>query len=217
MLTIPSLLKVRIESTCVLNGKINFMNSRVFPMGCCVPPRQFKSSENPLATLHKQGHISIAQLDDLLLQSRTYDHCVKNVTDTTFLLDKLDLVVHPEKSTFIPSQMLVILEFIINSLTMTIQLTTEKPLGLKTVCVEFLRATTLSIREVASAIGRMVASFHGVMHAPLFFRHLEKNKCLALEEAMPTSLSQQAKCELQWWCDHVITANNVISHVEPQH
>ena len=100
---------------------------------------------------------------------------------------------------------------------MTIQLTTEKPLGLKTVCVEFLRATTLSIREVASAIGRVVASFHGVMHAPLFFRHLEKNKCLASEEAMPTSLSQQAKCELQWWCDHVITANNVISHVEPQH
>ena len=185
----------------------------------CAPPPVHKRSENPLATLHKQGHISIAHPDDLLLQSQTYDHCVKNVIDATFLLDKLDLVVHPEKSTFIPSQVLVILilGFIINSLTMTIQLTTEKPLGLKTVCVEFLRATTLSIREVTSAIGRMVASFHGVMHAPLFFRHLEKSKCLALEEAMPTSLSQQAKCELQWWCDHVITANNVISHVEPQH
>ena len=193
------------EFTCLPNGLL------------CAPPPVHKSSENPLATLHKQGHISIAHPDDLLLQSQTYDHCVKNVIDTTFLLDKLDLVVHPEKSTFIPSQVLVILGFIINSLTMTIQLTTEKPLGLKTVWVEFLRATTLSIRKVASAIGRMVASFHGVMHAPLFFRHLEKNKCLALEEAMPTSLSQQAKCELQWWCDHVITANNVISHVEPQH
>ena len=31
------------------------------------------------------------------------------------------------------------------------------------------------------------------------------------------SLSQQAKCELQWWCDNVMTAHNVISHVEPQH
>ena len=31
------------------------------------------------------------------------------------------------------------------------------------------------------------------------------------------SLSQQARCELQWWCDNVMTAHNVISHVEPQH
>ena len=31
------------------------------------------------------------------------------------------------------------------------------------------------------------------------------------------SLSQPAKCELQWWCDNVMTAHNVVSHVEPQH
>ena len=31
------------------------------------------------------------------------------------------------------------------------------------------------------------------------------------------SLSQQARCELQWWCDNVMTAHNMISHVEPQH
>ena len=31
------------------------------------------------------------------------------------------------------------------------------------------------------------------------------------------SLSQQAKSELQWWWDNVVTAHSVISHVEPQH
>ena len=31
------------------------------------------------------------------------------------------------------------------------------------------------------------------------------------------SLSQPAKCELQWWCDNVMTVHNVVSHVEPQH
>ena len=31
------------------------------------------------------------------------------------------------------------------------------------------------------------------------------------------SLSKQAKSELQWWCDNVLTPCNVISHVEPQH
>ena len=78
------------------------------------------------------------------------------------------------------------------------------------------------MREVASAIGRIVASFPGVMHGPLFYRHLEKDKCLALQQAKGNfdahmSLSQQAKCELQWWCDNVMTADNVISHVAPQH
>ena len=72
--------------------------------------------------------------------------------------------------------MLVILGFIINSSTVTTQLTTEKAVGLKTVCVEFLRATTLSVCEVVSVIGRIVASFPGVLHGPLYYRHLEKGK-----------------------------------------
>ena len=53
---------------------------------------------------------------------------------------------------------------------MTIVTTTEKAVGLKTVCVEFLRATTLSIKEVASEIGRIVASFPGVMHGRLYYK-----------------------------------------------
>ena len=71
---------------------------------------------------------------------------------------------------FIPCQMLVILGFIINSSTVTTQLTTEKAVGLKTVCVEFLRVTTLSVCEVVSVIDRIVASFPGVLHGPLYYR-----------------------------------------------
>ena len=107
-----------------------FYEFTCLPNGWSCAPRQFtKILKRPLAALHKQGHISIAHLDDLYLQGQTYEDCVKNVIDTTVLLDKQDLVVHPKKSSFILSQVLVILGFIINSLTMTIQLTTEKALG----------------------------------------------------------------------------------------
>ena len=106
------------EFTCLPNG---------LP---CAPRRFTKILKPPLAALHKQGHISIAHLDDLCLQGRTYDDCV---IDTTVLLDKLGLVVHPEKSSFIPSQELVILGFIINSLTMTCLLyTSPSPRDLST-------------------------------------------------------------------------------------
>ena len=161
-----------------------FYEFTCLPNGLSCASRQFTKILKPLlTTLRKQGHISTAHLDDLYSQGRNYDDCVKNVIDTTVLLDKLGLVVHPENASFIPSQVLVILGFIINSLTMTIQLTTEKALDLNTVCIEFLRATTLSIREVASAIGSIVDSFPGVMHGPLLYRHLEKDKCLALQQA----------------------------------
>ena len=97
------------------------------------PPPVHKNSETPFSRFTQTR----AHLDDLYLQGRTYDDCVKNVIDTTVLFDKLGLVVHPEKFSFIPSQVLVILGFIINSLTMTIQLTTEKALGLKLFVLRF--------------------------------------------------------------------------------
>ena len=62
----------------------------------------------------------MAHLDDLYLQGQTHEKCVLKVIDTTVLLDKLGLIVHPEKSTFIPTQVLTILGFVINSVTMTI-------------------------------------------------------------------------------------------------
>ena len=58
------------------------------------------------------------------------DQCVRNVKDTTVLFDKLGLVVHPEKTVFIPTQVLKILGFVLNSVTMTLQLTREKATGL---------------------------------------------------------------------------------------
>jgi len=93
----------------------------------------------PLSTLHKQGHIAVAHLYELYLQGQTYmyEKSVLNVIDTTVLLDKLGLVVHPEKSTFIPAQVLTILGFVINSVTMKIQLTREKATSLQNVCTDY--------------------------------------------------------------------------------
>ena len=92
------------------------------PNGVSCAPREFtKILKSPLATLHKQGHISVAHLDDLYLQGQIYEHMsITNVIYTIVLLDKLGLVVHPEKSCFILTQVLVILEFVTNSVKMII-------------------------------------------------------------------------------------------------
>ena len=193
------------------------------PNGLSCAPRIFaKILKPPLSTLHKQGHRAVAYLDDLYLQGQTYEKCVLNVIDTTVLLDKLGLVVHPEKSTFIPTQVLTILGFVINSVAMTIQLTREKATSLQNVCTELLENSSPFIREVASVVEKIVSSFPGVMHGALYYRHLEKDKSQALlrsngnfDDLMP--FSSHAKSELHWWIQHVGNAYNVINHPQPQH
>ena len=105
---------------------------------------------------------------------------------------------------------------------MTIQLTSDKATKLKHACIEMLKHQRPSIRSVASLIGKLVASFPGVMFGSLYYRHLERDKVLALKQAKGNfdtcmSLSLQAKSELQWCIKNVESTYNVISHAQPQY
>jgi hypothetical protein len=97
------------------------------------------------------------------------------------LFTQLGLLVHPEKCNFIPSQEIVILGFIINSVKMTVKLTPEKALALKSDCDLFLKKCpgNIAIREVAQIIGKIVSSFPGVLHGPLYYRPFRKGQNLS--------------------------------------
>ena len=174
----------------------------------------------PLTTLHKNNHISSGYIDDLYLQGATYDECVVNVIDTITLLEKLGFVIHPGKSALIPSQQLVTLGFILNSIDMTIRLTQEKKTSLRNSCEQLLQSTEITIRELSQVIGKIVASFLGVMHGPLYYRNLERDKTVTLmynkgNFEAKLGLSEEAKSELHWWINHIEKAYNVIAHGKP--
>ena len=121
-------------------------------------------------------------LDDFYLQGKTQNECCSNLIETVTLFTQLGLVVHPDKCAFCPSQELVILGFVINSVTMTVRLTSEKALALKLDCQNFLKISpgNIVIRELAQIIGKLVSSFPGVLYGPLYYRHLERDKTAAL-------------------------------------
>lgn len=136
------------------------------------------------------------------MQGKTYKDCVHNVIDTVIQIDSLGLVMHPDKSVFNPSQQLVILGFVLNSVTMTITLTREKALA------------------VACVLGKIVSSFPGVMYGSLHYRHTEQEIIRALRNNQwnfdkHMSLSLRAKSELQWWVVNVMTAKNVMTRDAP--
>ena len=104
---------------------------------------------------------------------------------------------HPEKSIMIPTQEITFLGFIFNSANMTVKLTPERALILKSACLENLEATTPLIRDVARLLGLMTSSFPGVMNGALH-RALEMENTCALKQNRenfdgPMTSSSEAK------------------------
>ena len=126
----------------------NCLNSLHGLMGC-PRPRTFttKILKPPFANLQLLGHIISRCLDGSFLSGKTYDACVKNIIDTIIMLDKLGSVIHPDKSTFLPRQIIVFLGFTINAVDMTVTLTEEKILKIETLILQVLNSEKIAIRE----------------------------------------------------------------------
>jgi len=88
-------------------------------------------------------------------------------------LDTLGSVVHPEKSGFIPTQKLVFLRFILDSVFMLVYLTPEKALRLKQAATDLFNCKNLTIRDVAKVMGLIVSSFRDITYGPLHYCYLE--------------------------------------------
>ena len=201
------------------NGKLYQYNC--LPNGLSQAPRCFTKLTKPIyARLRGQGHISTGYLDDSLLIGTTFEECEKNVAATKELFQSLGFVVHVKKSVLLPAQTLTYLGVVIDTQTMTIQLTRERKEKLITSCNKILENRLNSIQTIASLIGQMVSSFIAVPHGPLFYRQLEKEKTDALKKCgwdwkKKIELSIQSIEEIVWWRNHIHTAVSPIAQKEP--
>ena len=84
--------------------------------------------------------------------------CERTVIKTALTFDDLGYVIHATKSRLIPKQIATYLRFIFNTIRMIVTLTDEKKTDLKEKLENLLERETLTIREVASVVGHMVAS-----------------------------------------------------------
>ena len=152
-----------------------------FPNGLALCPRKFTKLLKPVyCYLRKKGHISSGYIDDSYLQGDGYQDCLANVADTIKLFDSLGFIVHPEKSVFIPTQIITFLGFVLDSRIMTVYLTQQKQLKLKNACLHIIKIQRPTIRLVAQLLGLMTSSFPGVMYGPLYYRRLDMEKTDAL-------------------------------------
>ena len=214
--TIPISIKYRKYLRFEWQGKL--YQYTCLPNGLSSAPRSFTKILKPVySSLRSKGHVNVGYIDDSYLQGDTYEECKHNVQDSVNLFEKLGFLPHPEKSVFEPTQITTFLGFVINSVTMTITLTSEKALKVSMACKKLLAKSECSIVEVSQVIGLLVASLPAVQYGQLHYRHLEIDKNIALKIAKGNyqdimCLSPAAKADLGWWVDNVFQSNNPISH-----
>ena len=171
--------------------------------------------------LRQKGYLSSSYIDDCYLQGASYGECYDNVQETVMLLRELGFPIHNEKSVLIPSQVLTFLGFVLNSITMTVQLTDSRKEKLKNTCFTLVNREKCTVQNLAEVIGLIVSSLPGVEHGPLHYRSLERDKSNALREnkgnfGSSMTLSPSSKAELNWWITNVNTSHKLISHGEPE-
>lgn len=199
----------------------NFYQYTCLPNGLASAPRIFTKVLKPVyATLRSMGHVSSAYIDDSYLQGDTYDECRKNVHDTAKLFTKLGFCVHPGKSVFDPSQRLVFLGFILDSVNMTVEPTDEKKEKIISACSAIANTRSTKIRQVAELIGVLVSNFPGAQYGQLHYRNLERDKYSALVKSHGDfsgiiQLSPKALLEIKWWINNAHTLKKNIVHDNP--
>ena len=137
------------------------------PNGLASASRIFTKLLKPvLSILRQKGYLSSSYIDDCYLKGATYGECHDNVKETVMLLGDLGFPIHNEKSVLMPSPVLTFLGFVLNSITMTVQLTESRKQKLKNACLNLVNKDTCTVQNVAEVSGLIVSSFPGAEYGP---------------------------------------------------
>lgn len=185
-------------------------NSKTFeftclPFGICTAPRIFTKVMKPVvAYLRKQGIICVVYLDDILIIDQDYQTCKKKVKTTLTILQKLGFIVNYEKSNLDPCQSITFLGFILNSVKMTVSLTSAKRLKLKELSSKILQNRKIRILQLAEYIGFLISCIPAVPYGLLYTKYLERLKVKSLAQANNDYrsyilITNREIKEIQWW------------------
>ena len=152
-------------------------------------------------------------IDDSFIAADTKSECHEAVDTLAKLLDRLGLVVHPEKSVLCPRQSLQVLGFIIDSRNMTVRLTEEKVEKFKLFGHKLITRPYPTIREGAVVVGLMTAYSHGVEYGQAHFKALELDRNSALGQNQGNfdahmTISQEGREDVEWWLNNLEKSEN---------
>ena len=177
---------------------------RVMPFGLTVSPRYFTKLLRPIVKLlRSQGIRLVIYIDDILIMA-TKGRIKKDTETVMQLLRILGFSINTEKSVIKPTQSMVYLGLLIKSKKMTFLVPPKKMKDIKRCIRQLLRQHRVSIRKVASVLGKIQATSDAMFPARIKTAELMAFKNQALRKASWTDMvtvPEAAKIELRWWLD----------------
>ena len=139
--------------------------------------------------------------------------------ESTIVLEKTPHLIC-KKSVLEPTQTLEYLGVLINSQTITFSLPPAKMENLKTLYKETLQKERISVRNLASMIGKLMATAPAFTAAPLQVRFLQNSINQQLLESnqnyeLTITLKTLAKEELRWWLENMNLRNGNPIKIQP--
>ena len=192
----------------------------VFGLTCA--PRIFsKLLKIPLSYIRIKGLKNSSWLDDILLVSSSSSLSLSHISFTRSLLESLGFIINDPKSNLIPSQSLLHVGFLWDSINYSVSVPQEKVKDLKNLCSSAL-SKPISLRFLAKIIGTLDSFKFGCPIVPLHYRSLQKDLISHLSPDpnwdFLISLSNSARLDLLWWleCDMTLRSSP-LSPFSPTH
>ena len=189
------------------------------PFGLSSAPWVFTKTTRPVvAILREIGLRMIIYIDDILVMAETESLLKDHTTAVVYLLENLGFVINYPKSELTPTQEIEFLGFTVNSTKMELRLPGEKIKKIRNEAGKILQPDTVSALALSRLIGKMNAATQAIPMAPLYYRNLQTCLREALQEdqsySSTTTLTVEAREELEWWRDHFSQWNgrSLIAH-----
>ena len=171
--------------------------------GLSTAPQVFTRVMAPVsAILHSMGIRMRRYLDDWLVQSSSRDSLVRDLQTVLSLCHELGIVVNPQKSTLVPSQIVQYLGVVIDSTSFRASPSQDRISRLLSTAGEFRSSASPPASLWLSLLGALSSLAHLVPGGRLRMRSLQL--CLhrswdRVDLQAPVPVSQVCLQDLQWW------------------
>ena len=190
--------------------------------GLSLAPRKFTKLMKPvMAKIRRQGYTIANYLDDLFQAEKTFEECAEAITFTHRTLCSLGFIPNDEKSVYTPTQVLDMLGFTINSVTMHLYLPANKQERIVKICSDIIKYKQCTTKYLCMIIGVLISNFPAVPLGQSFYRNLERCKIYHLKKSgwnynSLCTLDFKSIKELKWWCKNTVNSSGPISRGPPE-
>lgn len=188
------------------------------PFGLNIAPWLFTKIMKPVILhLRRLGQTSVVYLDDWLCISNSFKECEANIQLTCKTLESLGFVINTNiyKSILNPVTRCQFLGIILDSESMTLELTEKKRAHILSLIKQFQSRHSCRIREFAQFVGNITAACLAVNYGWLYSKMFERQKYLALlrnrgNYDAKMQISIKMKDDFAWWESCIMKTINPI-------